>query len=84
MNLLRKLFGKKEENPFEEAGTFEVELFEDEEALILIKAMKESNVSFIRLKDCQIAEETERKLREKGYTAKNIQYQGRPGILLMR
>lgn len=78
MNFLKKIL----RNPFEEANTVRVELFEDEEALVLIESMKQSGVSFIRMKDCMFDEATLEKLQERGYTAKNIIYQGKPGVIL--
>lgn len=82
MKLLAKLVEKLEGNPFEEANTIEVELFKEEEALELIESMKESKVRFIRMKECTFSDRTLRNLKAKGYTAENINYQGRPGILL--
>lgn len=84
MNLLERLFGKKDNNPFKENKDFKVELFEDAEAQMLLDIMDESDTTFVRMKNCTFSKETKRKLKERGYTAKNIMYQGRPGTLLMR
>ena len=82
MKFFAKLVKKLEGNPFEEANAVKVELFEEEEAMELISSMKESKIRFIRMKDCTFASRTIENLLEKGYTAQNIIYQGRPGILL--
>lgn len=82
MKFFTKMIKKLEGNPFEKANSVKVELFENEEALELIRSMEEGKIRFIRMKDCTFSSRTLADLREQGYTAENINYQGRPGILL--